>query len=193
MVEESRDVDGESYRGCAAYKAKGNLMAVLSKKDIQTRMGYLVSDDRSLIVTPLLDDRCFDQDSVDLRLGTHFLLPQIPPQPYFDQSGSASAKQTYLQIHTPLGSYFVLPAHQTVLGATLEFIKMPFDLAGEILTKSSVARTFMVIGDGTVDTSVVSWMSDPRNCQCFECGDTSLSGYANRTTYPNVYYDNDPS
>jgi dCTP deaminase len=32
-----------------------------------------------------------------------------------------------------------------VLGATLEFIKLPYNVSGQILTKSSVARTFMVI------------------------------------------------
>jgi dCTP deaminase len=120
-------------------------MTVLSKKTIHSRMRIPANDERSLVITPLLDKASFDEDSIDLRLGTHFLLPQIPPQPYFDQSGSRYAKQTYLQLHAPIGSYFVLAAHQTVLGATLEFIKMPFDLAGEILTKSSVARMFMLI------------------------------------------------
>ena len=38
-----------------------------------------------------------------------------------------------------------MPAHQTILGATLEFIKLPHDVSGEILTKSSVARTFTII------------------------------------------------
>jgi dCTP deaminase len=120
-------------------------MAVLSRKDVEDRLKLPASDSGSLVITPVLDQSSFDQDSVDLRLGSHFLLPQIPPQPYFDQSGSNYAKQSYLHLHAPLGSYFVLPAHQTVLGATLEFIKMPFDLAGEILTKSSIARTFMLI------------------------------------------------
>ncbi len=50
-----------------------------------------------------------------------------------------------MRVHVPLGDYLVIPAHHTVLGATLEFIKLPFDLAGEILTKSSVARTFTLI------------------------------------------------
>jgi dCTP deaminase len=103
-----------------------------------------ISDPKSLVITPLLTETSFDQDSVDLRLGTHFLLPQIPPQPFMDQ-GSDDKASGYLEIHTPLGSYFVLPAHQTVLGSTLEFIKLPFNISGEILTKSSVARTFMVI------------------------------------------------
>ena len=44
-----------------------------------------------------------------------------------------------------MGGYLVIPAHQTVLGATLEFIKLPNDVSGQILTKSSVARTFLVI------------------------------------------------
>jgi dCTP deaminase len=120
-------------------------VTVLSKKAIVARLGLPVAEPKSLVITPLLDDDCFDEDSVDLRLGMHFLLPQIPPQPYFDQSGSRFASQAYLHLHAPLGDYFVLPAHQTVLGATLEFIKMPFDLSGEILTKSSVARSFMLI------------------------------------------------
>jgi dCTP deaminase len=45
----------------------------------------------------------------------------------------------------PLGSFLVIPSHETVLGATLEFIRLPNDVSGQILTKSSVARNFMVI------------------------------------------------
>ena len=85
-----------------------------------------------------------DADSVDLRLGTYFLLPQVPPVPFTFPSKN-SARQSHVRVHVPLGSYLVVPAHETVLGSTLEFIKMPSDLSGEILTKSSVARTFTVI------------------------------------------------
>src|ERR1700677_136320 len=120
-------------------------MAVLSKNDINQRRQLSVDEPKSLVITPLLDDDAFDEDAVDLRLGTYFLLPQIPPQPFVDPTSSGAAQQSYLRLHTPLGAYFVLPAHQTVLGATLEYIKLPYDLSGQILTKSSVARTFMVI------------------------------------------------
>jgi dCTP deaminase len=50
-----------------------------------------------------------------------------------------------MRVHVPLGDYLVIPPHHTVLGATLEFIKLPADVSGEILTKSSVARTFILI------------------------------------------------
>jgi dCTP deaminase len=93
----------------------------------------------------LLDFGAFDEDSVDLRLGTHFLMPQIPPEPFIDPNSPDKATLSYLSLHIPLGSYFALPAHQTVLGATFEFIKLPFDASGQIFTKSSVARTFMLI------------------------------------------------
>jgi len=45
----------------------------------------------------------------------------------------------------PPAQFLVVPAHQTILGATLEFIKLPSDVSGQILTKSSVARTFIVV------------------------------------------------
>lgn len=119
-------------------------MAVLSTQAVRERLKLPIDQAGSLVITPKPREDAFDDDSVDLRLGTHFLLPQIPPQPYIDP-GSSDGFRNYLQLHVPLGDYFVLPAHQTVLGATLEYIKLPDDLSGEILTKSSVARTFMLI------------------------------------------------
>jgi dCTP deaminase len=87
----------------------------------------------------------YDHDSIDLRLGSYFLIPQSPPAPFLDPTEENSSKHSHLKVHKPLGSYLVIPAHQTVLGATLEFIKLPHDVSGQILTKSSVARTFMLI------------------------------------------------
>ena len=125
--------------------AKEDARAVLSGREITRRLKLQVGDHGSLVITPLLDRESFDQDSIDLRLGTHFLLPQVPPEPYMDLIGPEQVSQAYLHLHAPLGSYFVLPAHQTVLGSTLEFVKLPYDVSGEILTKSSIARTFITI------------------------------------------------
>jgi dCTP deaminase len=120
-------------------------MAVLSKNAISNRLVLDVDDDRSLVVTPLLArGEAFDDDSLDLRLGCYFLLPRSPGFPFYcpDEHSSFSF---HTRVHVPLGDFLVVPAHQTVLGATMEFIKLPHDVAGEILTKSSVARTFTVI------------------------------------------------
>jgi len=66
------------------------------------------------------------------------------PEPYFS-ADERTATSLHQKVHVPLGRYLVVPAHQTVLGSTLEFIKLPCDASGEILTKSSVARTFIVV------------------------------------------------
>jgi dCTP deaminase len=118
-------------------------MAVLSKTQIFRRLKLEITDKESLVITPRPRANAFDADSVDLRLGCHFLSPQVPPEPSW---GSAQVGgHSHTRIHVPLGSYFVVPSHETVLGVTLEFIKLPSDLSGQILTKSSVARCFMVI------------------------------------------------
>jgi dCTP deaminase len=118
-------------------------MSILSKTEIQERLKLEVTNNECLVITPRPRTKAFDCDSIDLRLGCHFLMPQMPPEPRW---GSAQARgHSHTRVHVPLGSYFVVPSHETVLGATLEFIKLPKDLSGQILTKSSVARCFMVI------------------------------------------------
>jgi dCTP deaminase len=120
-------------------------MGVLSKGQILTHLNQAITNDACLVISPLLQAKAaFDTESIDLRLGTHFLLPQLPPQPFF-YPGSQSSRLGYQRVHIPLGAYLVVPAHQTVLGVTLEFIKLPYNISGQILTKSSVARTFVII------------------------------------------------
>lgn len=121
---------------------------VLSRKEILRRMRELrVGDEHNLVITPLVykdENDIFDADSVDLRLGCHFLLPKTLDQPFFSPDRS-SATSLHVRVHVPLGQFLVVPAHQTILGATLEFIKLPSDVSGQVLTKSSVARTFIVV------------------------------------------------
>lgn len=120
-------------------------MGVVRREELQSRLLMDLDDPCSLVITPLLDPiRAFDSDSVDVRLGQTFLLPRILQQPYFCPDRH-SQDTLYAEVFVPLGRYLIVPAHQTVLGSTLEFIKVPGDLSGEILTKSSVARTFIVI------------------------------------------------
>src|SRR5689334_10478310 len=100
-------------------------------------MALPVDHDQNLVITPLVYDNVkdvFDMDSVDLRLGCHFLLPKTLDQPFFSPDRS-SATSLHVRVHVPLGQFLVVPAHQTILGATLEFIKLPSDVSGQVLTK----------------------------------------------------------
>lgn len=107
-------------------------------------MALPITESSSLIITPppFADD--FDSDSVDLRLGLHFFVPMGHRTPCFCP-GTTPAELLYQEQYIPLGGYVILPAHSTVLAATMEYIKLPFDMAGLILTKSSWARTFITI------------------------------------------------
>lgn len=124
----------------------GFVHSVLSRHTIDERRRRPITDPKSLVITPLLlKTDPYDYDSIDLRLGSYFLIPQSPPAPFLDPTEENSSRLSHLKVHKPLGNYLVIPAHQTVLGATLEFIKLPHDVSGQILTKSSVARTFLLI------------------------------------------------
>ena len=136
----------EGDRRCRILINGKTFVSVLSRRQIEKRLSLPVSDPKSLVITPPPGSLDFSEDAVDIRLGKHFLLPRVPPQPHIDLNDK-DAWPRYLAVHVPMGNdhYLVVPAHQTVLGATLEFIKLPYDISGLILTKSSIARTFLVI------------------------------------------------
>ena len=118
-------------------------MSVLSRSLIRQRLKLPISDRKSLVVTPF-DQSALDTDSLDLRLGSYFLFPRLPSQAATNVHNRKGICGD-VSVHLPIGVPLVLPAHETVLGVTLEFVKLPFDVSGQILTKSSVARMFMVI------------------------------------------------
>jgi dCTP deaminase len=151
-------------------------MGVLSKTLILDRLSKSVDDDQSLVISPFLED-AIGPDSIDLRLGSYFLFPPLLARKAVDVNDKNShAKE--LNVHIPFDSELILPAHQTVLGVTLEFIKLPFDLSGQILTKSSVARTFMVI-------ETAPWIHPCyRGCLTLEIANVSTSAIVLRPNMP---------
>jgi deoxycytidine triphosphate deaminase len=138
-------------------------VSVLSSKEIKDRLEKPLEDLKSIVITPRLDEK-FDQDSVDLRLGCYFRVPAVSTiecvKPYQD-----TVEHYPELVHKPYGrgrkkrvkkgakeregdnaeSTIILQPHHAVLASTLEYIKMPGDVSGQILTKSSWARIFISI------------------------------------------------
>jgi len=137
-------------------------MSVLTAREIKRRLRLNIERDyiQSLVITP--PPISYDHDSVDLRLGCFFRLPAISstecirpckmdPQfiidhyselihrPYGRESKSDGAPDTGHE------STLVLQPQHSVLAGTLEYVKMPGDVSGQILTKSSWARIFITI------------------------------------------------
>lgn len=123
-------------------------MSVLSRKEIKDRLKKSPEDLESIIITPLLDEK-FDHDSVDLRLGCYFRVPAVSTiecvKPYQE-----TVEHYPKLVHKPYSrgskiNTLILQPHHSVLASTLEYIKMPGDVSGQILTKSSWARIFISI------------------------------------------------
>lgn len=125
--------------------------AILGREKIFEFLAKCTADKNSLVITPLSwrdattgNPKAVSEDAVDLRLGTDFFIlrsDRLPAQ----IPGVTLGHEFQRPVHVPLGRYLVVPGHQTVLAATLEYIKLPPILSAMVLTKSSWARSFITI------------------------------------------------
>ncbi len=88
--------------------------------------------------------------SVDLRLGTQFKIIKITKQAYFDPSKDIEdIKKEVLNytenIHIAPMEQFILHPKEFVLASTLEYIKMPTNLAGRLEGRSTWGRVGLQI------------------------------------------------
>lgn len=128
-------------------------MALLSKAKIGE---WLEKDlEERLVVTPILDPKQqIHEGSIDLRLGTTFVLTQKAAFAAMD----ATVKEQKLQqeilryqfrVAKRFHEKFVLHPHQLVLGVTLEYLAFPPGLGAYVLTRSSWGRLGLIIATAT--------------------------------------------
>lgn len=110
---------------------------ILSDRDILARFGEQ-NPKRRLRVEPLQDPlQAVQAASVDVRLGSHFLVYQADPTVF----GEAIAAKVWVQ---PGDEFWIVPG-TFVLATTVERISMPFDLVARIEGKSSVGRLGVIV------------------------------------------------
>lgn len=118
--------------------------SILSDVQILER---LVQDDPTCIfISPLIDPTAqVGPSSIDVRLGEELKVPNVISSTHIDLTGSRSALKGqldhYFRIEKP-GAFgeFVLHPGEFALGATLEFIRLPNDIAGRLEGRSSLGR-----------------------------------------------------
>lgn len=111
---------------------------LLSAADISTRLAQS-DDSKRLIITPRLHE---PKDSgIDLRLGHRFIVFRRSGVSTFDPLDKTSDPRA-VQFYTELSQRerFVLHPQEIVLGATLEYMVLPPDLSGQVITRSSYGR-----------------------------------------------------
>lgn len=123
-------------------------MSALTDIDIRAMLTESDPDNR-LLITPMLDpEKQIGPGTVDLRLGTEFL--ETPRQnnasidpfaPYDPRSRPSGDVRTYV----PLGDKYVLHPGQFALGSTLEFVVLPSNTTGQVLSRSSWGRLGLLV------------------------------------------------
>lgn len=109
--------------------------------------------DKRLVVAPLLDEEQVGEGSIDLRLGTDFLLLRRTVQAGVDVGDpnlQAQLDGLYDRVAVPLGEGLWLHPQQFVLGATLEFLRVPPTLGAYILGRSSWGRVGLLVATAVV-------------------------------------------
>ena len=93
----------------------------------------------------MLDPTQVGDISIDLRLGYDFLVSIVTRQPSISIVGagtdqSRSINSYFQETRRDIGSGFVLYPNQVVLGTSLEFVSLPKNVYGDVLSRSSVTR-----------------------------------------------------
>ncbi len=127
---------------------------ILRSKDIADRLREAEGSTDPLVITPLpdlenLEKKC--DASVDLRLGSWFVLLKQAKLPCMDIDGDTiGGEQRFTKTHyVRFGDVFILHPRSFVLGITLEWIRLPKDLAAVVTGKSSWGRRGLIIATAT--------------------------------------------
>jgi dCTP deaminase len=117
-------------------------MKLLRRSAIVSRLG--AAGNKRLFIDPLLETQQIGQVSIDLRLGTDFLVSLVTRQPSIDTAqrpDKARGISSYFRnTRRDLGDKFVLYPGQVVLGTTLEYVALPDDVYADVISRSSFNR-----------------------------------------------------
>jgi dCTP deaminase len=119
--------------------------AVMSKDVLRQR---LKSD---LVVSPILEDSQIGDGSVDISLGTRFIRSRRAKAtkidfPKLDKDKIHSFQESVV---VPFGESYILHPRGFVLGCTFEFIALPVDVCGFVLSRSSYGRAGLLVATAT--------------------------------------------
>ncbi|WP_420266140.1 dCTP deaminase [Candidatus Magnetominusculus dajiuhuensis] len=132
----------------------------LSAEDLTTTLWSMRTRDTGgspnpLVITPSIDPKSqYSPNSVDLRLGTSFLLNKLTNYTHVtptkgDGSNEIPLEKFYIKKHIQVGDDFILHPHHFILATTLEYICLPYDYYALVLGRSSWGRLGLTIATAT--------------------------------------------
>lgn len=132
--------------------------SLLSRDEIIGRL-RTKSRNKRIFISPLLSSKQIQPASIDVRLGPDFLVLKTGKMTHLDPLKSPTVVnkelQSYIDRYKILNrnECFILHPGEFVLGCTLEYIKLPIDIAGRLEGRSSWGRlgVFIHITAGFID------------------------------------------
>jgi dCTP deaminase len=117
-------------------------MAALTKQQLKAEI-----EKGTIIISPLLDLEQIEHGSVNLRLGCDFIVPKRSQVTSIDPENTSSTSIQRFQHLTSVsfGGKFVLHPGELVLGATFEFIALPANRCGLVLSRSIYGRLGLLV------------------------------------------------
>jgi dCTP deaminase len=123
-------------------------MSVLNGKALRDRIKRDEYNER-LMVTPLLSEDQIGPASIDIRLGSSIIIPQktyAGQQDVTDQENSQQIEnRLYERITLRYKTEFILHPNQLILAVTFEYLSLPNDVYGMIMSRSSWGRLGLVV------------------------------------------------
>lgn len=119
--------------------------AVLSKETLQRRLKT------DLIVSPILESSQIGDGSIDISLGTRFITSRRSKLSEIDfpKLNLKEMQKFQESVVVPFGDDFTLHPNSFALGCTFEFVALPTDVCGFVLSRSSYGRAGLLIATAT--------------------------------------------
>ena len=126
-------------------------MTVIGADKLKTLIYKTENPKNRLVVTPIIDKKEQLSESaaaVDIRLGNKFIVPQRANVPYIDVKEADfinKFKKSVEILYIPYGKPLTLHPGHFVLGNSLEYFRLPLNLSGYVVSRSSWGRLGLVV------------------------------------------------
>ena len=127
-------------QGSATEESSVTQPSILGSQELEDRL-YHSDLDKRLVVSPLINPRIQD-GTIDIRLGTKFILTQRAEISYIDPLDLTPDEilKVLQRVDLPMGCSLTLHPDMLILAATLEYIALPSDLSASVITRSTYGR-----------------------------------------------------
>lgn len=117
--------------------------AILSADDIRRRFVAARTSER-IVMSPMTLEKEMKNPSIDLRLGTRFITFHRSSIASFDAVSNDRPRAVQREHEVSMEQPFVLHPGEVVLASALEYIALPYNVAAQVITRSSYGRLGLI-------------------------------------------------